>query len=81
MAARGLAARDVEDVAENAADRGARHVHDLERLMAVHDQNQRSETVMVSPGRTGLRSGRSRRAGTPSILRVTVTSSLDSRAA
>ena len=32
MAARGLAAGEIEDVAENAADRRAGDVHDLERF-------------------------------------------------
>ena len=79
VAARGLAAGDVEDVPEDSADRGARHVHDPERLMSVHDQNQRSLTVMMSPGRTGVRIGMVRRTGTPSILRVTMALSLKPR--
>ena len=53
MAARGLAARDIEDVPENAADRRAGDVHDLERFEIGHGQNQRSQTSMVSPGRSG----------------------------
>ena len=32
VAARGLAARDIEDVPEDAADRGARDVHDLRAI-------------------------------------------------
>ena len=54
MPARGLAARDIEDVAEDAADRSAGDVHDPESDLRIgHGQNQRSETSMVSPGRSG----------------------------
>ena len=53
MTARGLAARDIEDMPENAADRSAGDMHDLERFEIGHGQNQRSETSMVSPGRSG----------------------------
>src|SRR5436190_161488 len=53
MTARGLAARDIEDVPENAADWRTGNVHDLERFKIGHGQNQRSATSMVSPGRSG----------------------------
>ena len=45
--------RDIEDMAEDAADRRAGDVHDPEGLQIGHGQNQRSETSMVSPGRSG----------------------------
>ena len=49
----GLAACDVDDVTEHAADRGAGDVHDLQGFEIGHGQNQRSETSTVSPGRSG----------------------------
>ena len=73
VAARRLAAGDIEDVPENAADRGPRHMHDLQALRIGHRQNQRSPTSMVSPGRSGARSGSAVRAGRPCSLRVMVT--------
>ena len=52
MAAVGLAVGEIEDVADDAADGGARRVQDTERLAFHHrhDQNQRSPTSTVSPG-------------------------------
>src|SRR5206468_2689520 len=56
VAAVRLAVGEVEDVAENAADRRAHRVQDTKGLVwnACHDQNQRSPTSTVSPGLIGL---------------------------
>ena len=45
VAASGLSAGDIENVTNNAADGRARHMHDFERPMRQHDQNQRSVTL------------------------------------
>ena len=49
MAAIGLAVGEIEDMAEDAADRRARRVQDTKRLTFDngHDQNQRSPTSMA----------------------------------
>src|SRR5215213_1686433 len=79
VSARGLTACDIEDVAEDAADRSPGDVHDPESFRIGHGQNQRSETATVSPGRIGDRSGSVLRVGTPWIFRVMVTLSFAAR--
>jgi len=44
VAAGGLSVGDIENVTNNAADGRARHMHDFERPMRQHDQNQCSVT-------------------------------------
>ena len=65
MAAVGLAVGEIEDMAENPADRRARCVQDTKRLTVNerHDQNQRSSTSTVSPGLRGVPGGTTKRAG------------------
>jgi hypothetical protein len=52
MAFIGLAVGEIQDMAKNAAHRGARRVQDTKGLSVNdrHDQNQRSPTSTVSPG-------------------------------
>ena len=59
MAAVGLSVGEIEDVAEDAADRRAHRVQDTKRLIwkSRHDQNQRSPTSTVSPGLIAVPSG------------------------
>ena len=63
VAAVGLAVGEIEDMAENAADRRARGVQDAKRLTVNerHDQNQRTPTS------TGAATGHGSGAGTPRI--------------
>ena len=60
MAAIGLAVGEIQDVAENSADRRAHRVQDTKRLTFNHghDQNQRSPTSTVSPGLSECRAAR-----------------------
>ena len=66
MAAVGLAVGEIEDMAENAADRRARGVQDPKRLTVNerHDQNQRSPTRTSAATKHGIR------PGTPRITEV-----------
>ena len=48
MAACGLAAGDVKDVTENAADRRARHVNDIEGFAVVHRGRAQSAAAMAA---------------------------------
>ena len=59
VAAVGLSVGEIEDMAEDSADRRANRVQDTKRLIwnAGHDQNQRSPTSTVSPGLIGVPSG------------------------
>ena len=59
MAAVGLAVGEIQDMAENAADRRARRVQDPKRLAFHHghDQNQRSPISTVSPGLSDVPDG------------------------
>jgi hypothetical protein len=66
MAAVGLAVGEIEDMAENAADRPARGVQDTKRLTVDerHDQNQRA------PASTSAATGHGIGAGTPRIMGI-----------
>ena len=66
MAAVGLAVGEIEDMAENAADRRARGVQDTKRLTVNerHDQNQRAPASTSAATRHGIG------AGTPRITRI-----------
>ena len=81
MAAVGLAVGEIEDMAENAADRRARGVQDPKRLTVNerHDQNQRSPTSTVSPGLRGVPDGTTKRAGPDASVWVSVTRSRRAR--
>ena len=81
MAAVGLAVGEIEDMAENAADRRARGVQDTKRLTVNerHDQNQRSPTSTVSPGLRGVPDGTTKRVGPDASVWVSVTLSRRAR--
>src|SRR6187551_172141 len=66
MTAVGLAVGEIEDMAENAADRRARGVQDTKRLTVDegHDQNQRAPASTSAATRHGIG------AGTPRIARI-----------
>jgi hypothetical protein len=73
MAAIGLAVGEIEDMTENAPDRGARGVQNTKRLTfnKRHDQNQRA------PAGAGAATGHGSGAGTPRIAGILRKSSLD----
>src|SRR3954452_9794372 len=77
VAAVGLAVGEVEDVAENAANRRAHRVQDTKRLTFNdrHDQNQRSPTRTVSPGPIGVPGGTTKRPVPDASVCVSVTRS------
>ena len=77
MAAIGLSVGEIEDVAEDAADRRAHRVQDTKRLIfnQGHDQNQRSPTRTVSPGLSAVPSGTTMRIGPDASVWVSVTRS------
>ena len=81
MAAIGLAVGEIEDVAEDSADRRAHRVQDTKRLICNrgHDQNQRSPTSTVSPGLRGVPSGTTIRIGPEASVWVSVTRSRRAR--
>ena len=82
MAAAGLAVCQIEDVANNSADRCAHRMENPQRLILVasHDQNQRSLTRTVSPGLSGVPSGTTVRTGPAASACVRVTLSRRARA-
>ena len=65
MAAVGLAVGEIEDMAENAADRRARGVQDPKRLTVNerHDQNQRAPASTSAATRHGIGAGTPRITG------------------
>jgi hypothetical protein len=65
MAAVGLAIGEIEDMAENAADRRARGVQDPKRLTVDerHDQNQRAPASRYAATGHGIGAGTPRIAG------------------
>ena len=65
MAAVGLAVGEIEDMAENAADRRARGVQDTKRLTVNerHDQNQRAPASTSAATRHGIGAGTPRITG------------------
>jgi hypothetical protein len=65
MAAVGLAVGEIEDMAENAADRRARGVQDPKRLTVDerHDQNQCAAVSTSAATRHGIGAGRPRITG------------------
>ena len=81
VAALGLSIGEIQDVAEDSADRRAHRVQDTKRLVWVggHDQNQRSPTRTVSPGPTGVPSGTTMRIGPEASVWVSVTLSRRAR--
>jgi hypothetical protein len=71
MSARRLSAREIDHMAEQAADRSPQHVQNPQGLAPGHgSQNQRSEMMTVSPGRTGYVGGTFWRTVRPSIGRL-----------
>ena len=81
VAALGLSVGEVQDVAENSADRRAHGVQDTKRLVGIggHRQNQRSPTSTVSPGPMGVPSGTTTRIGPEASVWVSVTLSRRAR--
>jgi hypothetical protein len=69
MAALGLQPRQVEHVAKQSTDGRAQDVEDAKRAHLA--QNQRSSTVMVSPGRTGKERGTASCMSWPRTTRAT----------
>src|ERR1700720_62463 len=75
VAAVGLAVGEVEDVANNSANRRAHRVQDAKRLTFNdrHDQGQRSPTKTVSPGPIGVPGDMTKRPVPDASVCVSVT--------
>jgi len=81
MAAVGLSVGEIQDVADNSADRRPHRVQDTKRLIWClgHDQNQRSPTSTVSPGLSAVPSGATTRIEPEASVWVSVTLSRRAR--
>ncbi len=81
VATLGLSVGEVEDVADDSADRCAHRVQDTKRLIGNigHVQNQRSPTRTVSPGLSGVPGGTTIRIEPDASVWVSVTRSRRAR--